>query len=96
MRSPMGTQSTAKTVFLLISMGGWAIVGAALMYLFPAAADQFLGTAQTHLWMENLARGGYQPSLGITVGAIAFILTVGLNVAWYRFWDDTAQRQTSE
>ena len=35
----MGSQSMAKTWFLLASMVGWLIVGAALMYLFPAIAD---------------------------------------------------------
>ncbi len=66
------------------------------MYLFPAAMDQVLGSEQTHQWMQTLARGGYAPSWGLVVGAIALVLTVGLNLAWYQFWDDRAQRQPTE
>lgn len=80
----MGTQSTAKTIFLLISMAGWLIVGASLMYLFPAVADQLLGSQQTHLWIDNLTRGGYNPSLGIIAGGVAFIITLVLNLVWYQ------------
>jgi hypothetical protein len=39
-------------------MGGWLIVGAALMYLSPAILDLVMASDQTHLWMANLSRGG--------------------------------------
>lgn len=80
----MGTQSTAKTIFLLISMAGWLIVGASLMYLFPAVADQLVGSEQTHLWIENLGRGGYDASLGVIGGGVAFVITLLLNIVWYQ------------
>lgn len=83
----MGTQSTAKTVFLLVSMLGWLIVGAALMYLFPVMMDGMVGSDQTHLWMENLTRGGYAPSLGMLGGGTALLLTMGLNLVWYRCFE---------
>ncbi|MEM6839153.1 MAG: hypothetical protein AAF609_20190 [Cyanobacteria bacterium P01_C01_bin.120] len=76
--------STAKTIFLLISMVGWLIVGASLMYLFPAIADQFFGNERTHLWITNLARGGYQPRLALWGGGAALVLTTLLNIIWYQ------------
>ncbi|MEB3212320.1 MAG: hypothetical protein VKL39_13245 [Leptolyngbyaceae bacterium] len=83
----MGTQTTAKTIFLLASMVGWLIVGASLMYLFPVMADLLVGSDLTHLWMENLSRGGYNPMLAIIGGGITFVVTVAGNFIWYRQFD---------
>lgn len=80
----MGSQSTAKTIFLLISMVGWLLVGAALMYLFPLMADWLVGNDLTHLWMENLTRSGYDPTLGWFGGGIVLALTVIGNLIWYQ------------
>jgi hypothetical protein len=80
----MGSQSTAKTIFLLISMVGWLIVGAALMYLFPVIADRLVSSDQTHQWMITLSRGSYNPMLGWVGGGIALGLTVLLNIVWYQ------------
>jgi hypothetical protein len=79
----MGSQSVAKTIFLLVSMVGWLIVGAALMYLSPFLVDQFVSSDQTHLWMKNLGRGGYNPTLAWIVGGI----TLSVNVFGYFFWN---------
>ncbi len=79
----IGKQSTAKTVFLLGSMVGWLIVGAALMYLFPAIADRLLASDLTHLWMTNLTRSGYNPTLGWLGGGMALGLTAAANGLWY-------------
>ncbi|MGF1570851.1 MAG: hypothetical protein ACFCVD_22710 [Nodosilinea sp.] len=83
----MGSQSTAKTLFLLGSMAGWLIVGAALMYLFPVMADQLVASDLTHLWMTNLARSGYNPTLGWVGGGVALGLTVAGNWVWYRYFE---------
>lgn len=83
----MGTQSTAKTIFLLGAMGGWLLVGAALMYLFPAIANAVYPTPTTHLWMTNLTQGGYRPELGGAVGGVAFGVTAGATALWYRYFD---------
>ncbi|MBE9157801.1 hypothetical protein IQ265_13350 [Nodosilinea sp. LEGE 06152] len=83
----MGSQSTAKTVFLLASMVGWLIVGAALMYLFPAVADALVGSDLTHLWMTNLSRSGYNPTLGCVGGGIALAVTAAGNWIWYQKFD---------
>jgi hypothetical protein len=80
----MGSQSTAKTIFLLVSMVGWLIVGAALMYLFPFVADLLVSSDITHLWMENLSRGGYNPALAGVGGGITLAVTVLGNLIWYR------------
>ncbi|WP_084173149.1 hypothetical protein [Phormidium tenue] len=83
----IGTQSTAKTVFLLVSMVGWLLVGAALMYLFPAIADGLVGSDLTHLWMTNLARSGYNPLLGWVGGGIVLAVTVTGNWVWYQYFE---------
>jgi hypothetical protein len=75
----IGSQSTAKTVFLLASMVGWLIVGAAMMYLFPAIADGLVGSELTHLWMANLSRSGYNPALGWVGGWLTLALTLAGN-----------------
>lgn len=80
----MGSQSPAKTIFILASMVGWLIVGAALMYLFPVLADWLVSSDRTHLWMTNLSRGGYNPTLAWVGGGIAFTLTVLANIIWYQ------------
>ncbi|MEP0909278.1 hypothetical protein NC969_27520 [Leptolyngbya subtilissima ST-M1] len=83
----IGTQSTAKTVFLLVSMVGWLLVGAALMYLFPAIADGLVGSDLTHLWMTNLARSGYNPTLGWVGGGTTLALTITGNWVWYQYFE---------
>lgn len=80
----MGSQSTAKTIFILTSMVGWLIVGAALMYLFPQLADQLVSSELTHRWMQNLSRGGYNPMLGWVGGGITLTITVLANFIWYQ------------
>ncbi|HEY9643151.1 MAG TPA: hypothetical protein V6C57_21865 [Coleofasciculaceae cyanobacterium] len=83
-RSRMGSQSTAKTIFLLSSMVGWLIVGAALMYLFPLIANLIMSSDLTHLWMKNLSRSGYNPMLAWVGGGIALAITVLGNILWYQ------------
>jgi hypothetical protein len=83
-RSLMGSQSTAKTIFLLASMVGWLIVGAALMYLFPFIADRVVASDLTHLWMKNLSRSGYDPMLAWVGGGIALTVTGLGNIIWHQ------------
>jgi hypothetical protein len=83
----MGSQSTAKTIFLLVSMVGWLIVGASLMYLFPLAADTLVSSDRTHLWMQTLGRSGYNPMLAWVGGGVALGLTVLGNIVWYQRFD---------
>jgi hypothetical protein len=64
-------------------MGGWLIVGAALMYLSPAILDLVMASDQTHLWMANLSRGGYNPRLALVGGGVVLALTVVANRVWY-------------
>lgn len=80
----MGSQSTAKTIFLLASMVGWLIVGAALMYLFPLLADWVVSSDMTHLWMKNLSCSGYNPMLAWVGGGSALVLTALGNLLWYQ------------
>lgn len=83
----MGSQSTAKTIFLLTSMVGWLIVGAALMYLSPFMADLVVSSDLTHLWMTNLSRGGYNPMLAWVGGGLALVATTVGNIVWYQRFD---------
>jgi hypothetical protein len=78
----MGSQSTAKTIFLLASMVGWLIVGASLIYLFPLLADWLVSSDLTHQWMKTLSRGGYNPILAWLGGGIALVVTVLANIIW--------------
>lgn len=80
----MGSQSTAKTIFLLASMVGWLIVGASLMYLFPVMADVLVSSDRTHLWMETLGRSGYNPMLAWVGGGITLAITVLANFIWHQ------------
>ncbi|MEG4596065.1 hypothetical protein QUB00_30275 [Microcoleus sp. F8_C2] len=80
----MGSQSTAKTIFLLASMVGWLIVGASLMYLFPVAADWLIPSDRTHLWMQTLSRSGYNPMLAWVGGGIALVVTVSGYILWHQ------------
>lgn|GEM_PF-818521 len=83
----MGQQSVAKTIFLLASMVGWLIFGAALMYLFPWISDAIVSSDLTHRWMETLSRGGYNPLLGATIGGSTLIVTAVGNFVWYRYFN---------
>jgi hypothetical protein len=83
----MGSQSSAKTIFLLSSMVGWAIVGAALIYLFPAIADLVIHSERTHTWLVTLSRSNYSPSLALGVGSILLILEIAANWIWYSRFD---------
>ena len=78
----MGSQSTAKTIFLLASMVGWLIVGAALMYLFPLLADRLVASDVTHLWMKNLSCSGYDPLLAWVGGGTALAVTTLGTIIW--------------
>ncbi|MEX0270792.1 hypothetical protein AB3R30_16740 [Leptolyngbyaceae cyanobacterium UHCC 1019] len=80
----MGSQSTAKTIFLLVSMVGWLIVGAALMYLFPWIADRLVASDLTHVWLKTLSRSGYNPMLAWVGGGIALAATVVANIIWHQ------------
>ena len=65
-------------------MVGWLIVGASLMYLFPLMADVLVSSDRTHLWMENLSRGGYNPMMAIIGGGITLVVIVAGNILWYQ------------
>lgn len=83
----MGSQSAAKTVFLLAAMVGWLLVGAALMYLSPVILAWVQPSDRTHLWLENLARGGYHPRWAIAGGTVALVLTSLGTWLWYRYFE---------
>lgn len=80
----MGSQSTAKTIFLLASMVGWLIVGAALIYLSPLLIDLLVSSERTHLWMRNLSRGDYNPLLAEVGGGVALAINILANIIWYQ------------
>jgi len=84
----MGNQSIPKTIFILTAMIGWAMVGAALIYLFPALADQLFPSGRTHGWMETLGHSGYNPTLAWVGGGIALAVTVVGHLIWYQQFDD--------
>ncbi|MEM9804702.1 MAG: hypothetical protein AAF959_05435 [Cyanobacteria bacterium P01_D01_bin.56] len=83
----MSTQTKGKTVFLLTSMVGWLLSGGALIYLTPFLANQIAPSDTTNLWMENLMRGGYNPTLALMGGGSLLVLTVIGNAIWYRYFE---------
>jgi hypothetical protein len=83
----MGSQSSAKTIFLLSSMAGWMVLVAALIYLFPAIADLAIHSERTHTWLVTLSRSNYSPSLALGVGSILLILEIAANWIWYSRFD---------
>ncbi|MGD1950031.1 MAG: hypothetical protein ACFB14_10345 [Leptolyngbyaceae cyanobacterium] len=83
----MSTQTKGKTVFLLTSMVGWLLSGGALIYLTPFLADTIRPSATTNLWMENLTRGGYNPTLVLMAGSLSLSLTILGNAVWYRYFE---------
>jgi hypothetical protein len=80
----MGTQSTAKTIFLLTSMVGWLILGAALIYLFPMIFDRLIHSDRTALWLKTLSQGGYSPVLALEISGIILAIEIAANWIWYR------------
>ncbi len=84
MPAPYQGQSTAKTIFLLLSAAGWLIVGASLIYLVPAAIDVLRPSPTSGVWMETLGRSGYNPQMAITGGGLALVLTAAGNALWYQ------------
>jgi hypothetical protein len=86
----MGTQSTAKTIFLLISMVGWLILGAVLIYLFPVIYSLLLPSNRTALWLTTLSRSGYSPLLGLEIGGVILVIEVAANWIWYRQFEGKA------
>ena len=95
MTVPTKGQSPAKTVFLLVSMVGWLIVGASLIYLVPAAANTVSPSELTATWMETLGRSGYNPKMAVIGGGAAFVLTVAGNALWYQTLQDRYQKKSS-
>jgi hypothetical protein len=83
----MGSQSNAKTIFLLSSMVGWMILGAALIYLFPAIADLVVHSERTHTWLITLNRSNYNPTMALGVGGILLMLEIAANWVWYSRFD---------
>ena len=86
----MSTQTKGKTVFLLASMVGWLLSGGALIYLTPFLAYLVTPSDTTHLWMENLTRGGYNPILALAGGGSALLLTIIGNAVWYKYFEGNA------
>lgn len=79
----MGTQSTAKTIFLLTSMLGWLAIGGALIYLGPELYYLFSHSDRATLWLSNLMAGGYNPRLGTIICAVLLPIEILGNWFWY-------------
>ena len=79
----MGTQSTAKTIFLLLSLVGWLGMGATIIYLSPWMINLATHSELSATWLETLGRSGYSPTWGIQTGSLDLTLTILLNVVWY-------------
>lgn len=63
------------------------LLGAALIYLFPAIAHFVLHSDRTSVWMETLSRSHYNPSLALGVCGILLTLEIAANWVWYSQFD---------
>jgi fructose-specific phosphotransferase system IIC component len=72
--------NSTKTLFLVISMLPWLLVGGALIYLAPAIANQVLHSETTATWLATLSRSGYYPKLAsftaLGMSVVGTILTI--------------------
>ena len=79
--TPSG-QLDGKSIYLVASLVGWALVGGALIYLAPVLANRLFHSDTTEIWMETLTRGGYNPMISIVGGGIALVATVTGHIIW--------------
>ncbi|MEB3292217.1 MAG: hypothetical protein VKJ24_03575 [Synechococcales bacterium] len=67
-----------NSLFLLVSMIPWLLVGAALIYLSPVMFNWVLPSEMTAQWMVTLDRSGYYPNLAIAVGGMMAAVGTGM------------------
>ena len=79
----IGSQSNAKSAFLLISMAGWLIIGGALIYAGPLFFDLLVHSETSTLWLTNLNQGGYEPVAALRVAGIILIVEIFAYWWWY-------------
>jgi hypothetical protein len=88
----MGSQSTAKTIFLLVSMLGWLIIGGALIYAGPMFYHLWAHSETSTLWITNLNQGGYEPFAALRVAGILLVLEIISYWLWYSRFNTSATR----
>ncbi len=92
----MGAQSTAKTIFLLVSMVGWLIIGGALIYAGPMFYHLWAHSETSTLWITNLNQGGYEPIAALRVAGVLLILEILAYWTWYSRFDKSTKVQASK
>lgn len=91
----MGSQSTAKTIFLLTSMAGWLLIGGALIYAGPMFYHLWAHSETSTLWITNLEQSGYEPFAALKVASVVLVVeTVGYWL-WYSRFDQKAPSKTN-
>ncbi|MEM9137675.1 MAG: hypothetical protein AAGB01_10050 [Cyanobacteria bacterium P01_F01_bin.42] len=91
----MGTQSKAKTIFLLASMVGWLVIGGAIIYAGPLFFDMLAHSETSSLWLNNLRNSdeGYAPIAALRVAGVLFVLEVVAYWLWYTRFDKSVTAQ---
>ena len=89
----MGSQSTSKTIFLLISMAGWLIIGGALIYAGPLFFNLLTHSETSALWLNNLNQGGYEPVAALRVAGAVLVAEIIAYWQWYSRFDKSATAQ---
>ena len=92
----MGSQSTAKTIFLLVSMVGWLIIGGALIYAGPMFYHLWAHSETSTLWITNLNQGGYEPIAALRVAGVLLILEILAYWIWYSRFDKSTKVQVGK
>jgi hypothetical protein len=70
----------SKSIFLIVSMLPWLLVGGALIYLSPQMADAITHSEMTATWLKTLNRSGYYPNFAIGVAIAMTIVGTGLSI----------------
>lgn len=91
----IGTQSNAKTVFLLVSMVGWLIIGGALIYAGPWFYHLWAHSETSTLWITNLNEGGYEPVAALRVAGVLLIIETAAYWLWYSKFDQQTKKAPS-
>ena len=83
----IGAQSTAKSIFLLISMAGWLLIGGALIYAGPWFYHLYAHSETSTLWITNLEGAGYDPVPYLKISTVVLLMEVVAYGLWYSKFD---------
>ena len=91
----IGEQSNAKSIFLLVSMAGWILIGGALIYAGPWFYHLYAHSETSTLWITNLEGAGYNPVPFLEGSLVLVVIEVIAYWLWYSKFDKQAKKASS-